>query len=193
MFANFVVVPAPPSGWLPYLTPVATVLAAGSAVWLGLRLQRLQKAIAASQIEVAMAAKEVAESQRDIAMDKLKLDLFNRRYALYRKAIIIARDTARSYLDGTAFSFTEEDFAELDEAAFLFSKEGASAFATISHAANDVKVFASSLERMKSEGNPNADDHEMAMLQRLKNLQQAGFDLRRLISKDMSFEHLKPR
>jgi hypothetical protein len=60
----------------PLATLFAALVGAGAATFIGLRLQWLQAAIAASQIEVAKSSKEIAASQRDIALDKLKLDLF---------------------------------------------------------------------------------------------------------------------
>ena len=71
--------------------PVATIIAASTAAWITYRLGREQVRIAAAQATTAAAQaataaaqEEIAKSQRDIAYDKLKWDLFGKRYEIIR-------------------------------------------------------------------------------------------------------------
>jgi hypothetical protein len=66
--------------------PIATAIAAGTAATITYKFANIQADIAKGQAKTAEAAKEIARSQRDIAYDKLKHDLFERRYKLYSTA-----------------------------------------------------------------------------------------------------------
>ena len=73
--------------------PVATILASLTAVGVTAYFARKQMQIAASQAATAAAQaataagqKEIARSQRDIAHDRLKYDLFEKRYEIYLAA-----------------------------------------------------------------------------------------------------------
>jgi len=120
VYFNFVIIP-PPNGYAQYFGPAATLIAAIVGGWLAFRLQRLQAAIATSQIAVATAAKDVAQSQRNIAYDKLKLDAFKERYVLYvaaRNLIKYLRNPGEPYINREKVA---EWLEKLDESPFFFA------------------------------------------------------------------------
>jgi hypothetical protein len=63
--------------------PVATVIAAGAAVFVTWRLGRRQVAIAAQQATTAELQAATARQQADTALDRLRYDLFEKRYKIY--------------------------------------------------------------------------------------------------------------
>jgi hypothetical protein len=113
--------------------PVATILAAGTATWITYRLGRNQVRIAAAQAATAEAQKEIAKSQRDIAYDKLKWDLFEKRYEIYSVAGELI-----DHINSTTFDRQPGGLKivgmirKLEEARFFFPVEQASIFAAIS-------------------------------------------------------------
>ena len=103
------------NGWLPALhdffkdfgSVIATILAASVAAWISVRLGRNQAAI--------------AKSQADIALDKLKFDLFEMRYSIY--------SSLKELIEYTSFVHDVEKidagrvrklYVKLDEARFFF-------------------------------------------------------------------------
>jgi hypothetical protein len=112
--------------------PVATILAASTAAWITYRLGRNQVRIAAAQAATAEAQKEIAKSQRDIAYDKLKWDLFGKRYEIYSVAGELI-----DHINSSTFDRPPGGpkiigmLRKLDEARFFFPVEQASVFAAI--------------------------------------------------------------
>lgn len=179
--------------YLQFLGPGATVIAAIVAGWLAFRLQGLQAAIGASQVEVAQASKEVAKLQADLAFDTLKLNLFNRRFDLYTEALKITVETVNSYYSGHIVPITYERLDKLNEAAFVFSSEPASRIETIREAVENMSVYSARLEKMRQEGSPQVEAQEQLIFTQLTQLTTAAADLRVAIKHDMSFVHLLPR
>jgi hypothetical protein len=66
----------------PIATVVASATAGGVAIWFGV----VQAGIARSQAATAAAQKDIADAQLKIAFDKLKHDLFDKRYEIYLAA-----------------------------------------------------------------------------------------------------------
>jgi hypothetical protein len=66
--------------------PVATIIASFTAVGVTAYFASKQVRIAASQAATAAAQRQIAKSQRDIAYDRLKYDLFEKRYEIYLAA-----------------------------------------------------------------------------------------------------------
>jgi hypothetical protein len=69
--------------------PIATIIAAFAALTVTYRFGKQQLKIAATQLAVA-------KSQRDIAIDKLKYDLFEKRYNIYLAAKKLIEQAASS-------------------------------------------------------------------------------------------------
>jgi hypothetical protein len=67
--------------------PVATVVASVTAACVTYLFANKQVRVAESQALTAKASMEIAKSQRDIALDKLKGDLFQRRYETYKAGL----------------------------------------------------------------------------------------------------------
>ena len=66
--------------------PIATVFAAMTAAGVTIGFGVIQSRIARSQATSAAAQKDIAKAQLDIAYDKLKVDLFDKRYEIYMAA-----------------------------------------------------------------------------------------------------------
>jgi hypothetical protein len=76
----------PDHSWLGIITalagPIATICAASAAVFVTHRLGTRQLAIAQAQTAIADEQRKIAIAQRDVAYDRLKYDLFQKRYEL---------------------------------------------------------------------------------------------------------------
>jgi hypothetical protein len=78
----------------PIATIIASIVAAGAAIKFGsiqAGIAAQQVSIAKAQADTAKAMKEIAESQRDIAYDKLKADLFQHRFEIFKAAMELTR------------------------------------------------------------------------------------------------------
>ncbi len=96
--------------------PLATLVAAFAAFYVTWRLGK-------SQIAIAKAQKAIAASQRDIAYDRLKYDLFEKRYSVYstaRKLLKFVLNNSRSFADTAEFVQLRTTLAE---AHFFFGEE----------------------------------------------------------------------
>jgi hypothetical protein len=109
--------------------PAATVIASATAAVITYRFGSQQTAIARSQAATAEASKDIARSQRDIAYDKLKQDLFENRYEIYSTAIKLV-DRILGDKDKRDLSAPEmlQMLRKLDEARFFFPTKGAAIF-----------------------------------------------------------------
>jgi hypothetical protein len=109
-------------------------VAAGAAVWVTWKLGK-------SQIAIAAAQRDIARSQRDLAYDKLKLDLFDKRYQLYVTAKRVVEHVGQA---PTARVFTDvkliDMFVELGEAHFFFAPAEVAIFERIRSLANEYEI-----------------------------------------------------
>ena len=99
--------------------PLATVFAATVAAIITFYFNRRQTAIASTQMDIAA-------SQRDVAKDKLKVDLFKERYAIYLAAKMLMENvTFLSDADDVLRRTTEirSLYIQLDEARFFFDEK----------------------------------------------------------------------
>ena len=109
----------------PVATTIASVTAAGVAIAFG----RIQASIARGQAETARMQVEIAKSQRDIAYDKLKHDLFERRYGIYKAAkTILERIAATPFSSGAEDPELRALRLQVDEAHFFFPPKEAAIF-----------------------------------------------------------------
>jgi hypothetical protein len=96
------------------LGPVATIFAAlvasGVAATFGF-----------FQYQLGKAQRWIARSQRDIALEKLKLDAFRERYLIYAAARALTRYLSRSHNSGIGDDKVNEWLGKIDESLFFFS------------------------------------------------------------------------
>lgn len=94
--------------------PIATVIAAVAATGITYLLGR-------NQTKIASAQKEIAQSQRDIAYDRLKYDLFKERYGIYVTAKhLIEKISGNGFPLGIHDPELRAMRIRLDEARFFF-------------------------------------------------------------------------
>jgi hypothetical protein len=111
--------------------PVATVIAAGVAVFVTWRLGTRQVAIAAQQVQIAVQQARTAElqaatakQQADTALDRLRYDLFEKRYAIYDAAKRLIITLMNKIPDRSIEAFDVIPiFLVLDEARFFFPRD----------------------------------------------------------------------
>ena len=100
----------------PLATVAASVAAAGVTIGFGM----VQAGIARSQAKTADAQKQISQTQLDIAYDKLKHDLFEKRYEIYSAAkALIERILATSPVND-ADPEIKRLRLKVDEARFFF-------------------------------------------------------------------------
>jgi hypothetical protein len=112
-----------------YGSPMATIIASGAALIVTFCFNR-------RQLDIAAAQKEIAHSQRNIARDKLKYDLFTKRYEIYETARSVIEYVSHQPFDGRQI---EPKFilmlGKLDECAFFFPQKEVELFLKIRHLA----------------------------------------------------------
>lgn len=108
-----------------------------------------------------------------IAFDKLKLDLFNRRFDVYTEALKISVDTVQSYNSGTNNPIPNERLDKLNEASFIFSSDAADRIGRIRSAAENIGVYRARLETMRQQGSPNLNAQEEVISTQLSELMTA--------------------
>lgn len=100
--------------------PIATVIASLSAAAVAITFGRLQAKIARAQAATVEAQKDIAQANLDIAFDKLKYDLFARRYEIY----IAAKQLIETIFNQSPINVADPKIKELrikvDEARFFF-------------------------------------------------------------------------
>jgi hypothetical protein len=112
--------------------PITTFIASVTAVGVTAYFASKQVKIAAAQAATAASQSEIAQAQRDIAYDKLKWDLFGKRYEIYS----VARDLIE-HINSTTFdrppggSKIVGMLTKLDEARFFFPPQETLIFAHI--------------------------------------------------------------
>jgi hypothetical protein len=102
--------------------PIATVIAAAAAFTVSIAALKVTRRFGALQAGIAEEQKEIAKSQRDIAYDKLKHDLFDKRYDIYLHAkAIIERITGHPNEQHLATKTLRDLRLKMDEARFFFA------------------------------------------------------------------------
>jgi hypothetical protein len=103
--------------------PFAIIVASATAAWMTNKFGTIQAGIAREQAKTAEAQKEISKSQRDIAYDKLKHDLFDKRYEVYSAAkSLIEEIFAKSPVDEANLEIKRLRL-KLDEARFFFPSD----------------------------------------------------------------------
>src|SRR6266446_1805729 len=109
--------------------PVATVIAAIAAVSVTYHFGK-------HQVRIAEAQAATAKSQRDIAYDRLKYDLFEKRYEIYLAAKKLIEYTSQFRKRGDMFNPSVMELkVKLIEARFFFPPTEAALFANIAQLA----------------------------------------------------------
>ncbi len=120
--------------------PIAVIIASATAAWMTNKFGTIQAGIAREQAKTAEAQKEISKSQRDIAYDKLKHDLFDKRYEVYSAAkALIEEIFAKSPVD-EANPEIKRLRLKLDEARFFFTSDTRAFCETIEKHVYDVLV-----------------------------------------------------
>lgn len=106
-----------------FAAPLATVIAAGAAVFVTWKLGSRQAQIAGQQATTAKLQAAIAKQQADTALDRLRYDLFERRHFIYRTVHeILSTVVSNAMAAGSALDI--HDIAlkllVLDEARFFF-------------------------------------------------------------------------
>jgi hypothetical protein len=125
--------------------PVATVVAACAAVFVTYRLGTRQLAIAQNQATIASA-------QRDLAYERLKYDLFEKRYEIYLTARLAIEKITQH---GTERPIQDMELLaqriKLDEARFFFPPKTVSLIETIDKLVTSHEVARMSWDRFNDE------------------------------------------
>ena len=120
----------------PLATVIASLTAAGVAIGFGV----VQARIARSQAKTAEAQKEIAKANLDIAFDKLKHDLFEKRYGIY----IAAKRLIEAIFESSPINVADPEIKKLrlklDEARFFFPPDTRGFCETIEQQVYDVLV-----------------------------------------------------
>lgn len=105
--------------------PVATIIASATAATITYKFGKAQQRIAGEQATTAAA-------QKDIAYDKLKWDLFGKRYEIYSTAgELIDHINGATFDRPSGGSKIIAMMRKLDEARFFFPRPEAAVFATV--------------------------------------------------------------
>ena len=100
--------------------PTATIIASGAATIIAWKFGSMQAEIARGQARTAEAQREIAKGQLEIAYDKLKHDLFQKRYEVY----LAAKGVIEAIFQQSPINVGDPKIKELrlklDEARFFF-------------------------------------------------------------------------
>jgi hypothetical protein len=173
--------------------PVATMIAAATAVGVTIYFNKKQVAIAAAQAVTAATQKEIAKSQRDIAYDRLKWDLFGKRYEIYSVAGELI-----DHINSTTFDRAPGGpkiismLRKLDEARFFFPFEQAAIFAEIAQLVEQHEIAISSRSIAKDDDNARTRAGENAA-KASDALGKLRVQLPALLEKELGFAQLTSR
>jgi hypothetical protein len=143
----------------------------------------------------ARAQLQVARAQKDIAYDKLKLDLFERRYAIYAAAkdvIMYIREGKGGRIEDA--NFMREHYIALDEARFFFDPEIQALLANVKEQCEG--CLEADQDMMNPEMNPEDDtvawdEKTRQAAHRLRKLSEMYADLPRRFEKTLEFTSVK--
>jgi hypothetical protein len=171
--------------------PVATIIAAGTAAWITYRLGRSQVRIAETQALTAASQKDIAKSQRDIAYDRLKYDLFEKRYEIYLAAKKLIEYTGQLKKPGDVLDQSAQELkVKLLEARFFFPPTEAALFANIAQLAAIHHI--ASVTPFAPDGSPQAEV-EKIYTDSIMQLVQIYEKLPELLEKELGFAQLTSR
>jgi hypothetical protein len=124
-----------------FTSPLATVLGAGTAVY-------VTWSVGKAQVRIAEGQAQTASAQRDIAFDKLKHDLFEKRYEIYTAAKGIMERVIRT---GTERAIDDPELMgmriKLDEGRFFFPPRPVALFEMIDQLTTQHEVARASWTR----------------------------------------------
>jgi hypothetical protein len=169
--------------------PIATVIAsatgAGVAIWFGI----IQARIARSQAATSAAQKDIANAQLKIAFDKLKHDLFGKRYEIYLAAKGVIEAIFNQSPVNDADPALRKLRLKLDEARFFFPPDTRAFCENIEKNVYEVLV-ASRAASGYSEDRP--ERLELRDRQSKAEIELAGIyaELARRFERDLGFEQL---
>lgn len=170
--------------------PTATIIAAGAATWITYTLGKNQLSIARSQAATAEAQKTIAKSQCDIAYDKLKYDLFDKRYEIYLAAkFIIERITRTGRERPIADLELQEKRIKLDEARFFFPTKEVRLFESIDELATVHEVARAEWDRYNEDDNVRRQRGDV-MARAVHNLMAVHRKLPELLKDELGFAQL---
>jgi hypothetical protein len=139
--------------------PIATVIAAAAALAVTAHFNR-------RQTEIASAQKDIAAAQRDIAADKLKADLFEKRYEIYVAAKALLTCAIKYGHEKLASEKIVELKIKLDEARFFFPSDIQALAQTIETMCEDLMLRTDQRAHLSSdEANWSATGDELAARQ----------------------------
>lgn len=173
----------------PIATVIASVTAAGVTIGFGI----VQTRIACVQAKTAEAQKDIAQANLDIAYDKLKHDLFQKRYEIYMAAKTLIETIFAQSPVNVADPKIKELRLKVDEARFFFSPETRAFCEEIEKCVYDVLVAAQAVTGY-SEDRP--ERMELRDQQAKAEIALAGIypQLAKRFERDLGFEQLtKPR
>lgn len=162
-----------------FIGPLATIIASCVAAFVAIKLGRSQSTIAASQ--------------RDIAFDKLKIDLFDRRYAVYAAAKKLIEHLSSEELATIARGIYDPKVREwritMDEAGFFFPQETRTVIERISRLSDEALASASAHAHSRDDDPARVarGDRVVDIIQQLTEIYR---QLPQVFEKDMRFEQL---
>jgi hypothetical protein len=170
--------------------PFATIVASVVGGWIAIRLGALQRAIATTQVKVQETQTVIAKYQSDIAYDRLKYDLFDKRYEIYSTAREIVKHIVITPFDNDGIDQKLKAMHnKLDEARFLFPPKETGIF-------HDIAALAEAHEaaRLMKRRFPDSEDIRMqtadAAGKALQELVKIDDELPRLLEKELGFAQL---
>jgi hypothetical protein len=99
-----------------FAAPIATIIAAGAAVFVTWRL-------GLRQVQIATQQAAIAEQQADTSLNRLRFDLFEQRYRVYQAAIRIIELSLDSRLSPAESGELQRSYITIGEAEFFFATE----------------------------------------------------------------------
>jgi hypothetical protein len=172
--------------------PIAIIVASATAAWMTNKFGTIQAGIAREQARTAEAQKDISKSQRDIAYDKFKHDLFDKRYEVYCAAkSLIEEIFAKSPVD-EADPEIKRLRLKLDEARFFFPSDTRTFCETVEKHVYDVLVCSRAASGF-AEGHPERQklrDKQAEAEIALANIYPL---LAKQFERDLGFEQLTSR
>ncbi len=179
----------------PIATVVASVTAVGVTAYFGrkqLQIAASQATTAASQAATAATQKEIAKSQRDIAYDRLKYDLFQKRYEIYLAAKTLIELTSKLDESKDMFDQRAELKVKLIEARFFYPPAEVALFEDIAQLAAKHRIASTTpfAQNERPELRAEAENIATNSLMKLAEIYERLPDL---LSRELAFAQLTSR